>query len=59
MESFEQKENEFNRNYRENFARNILGDYEPGLLSRQEFEKEREEDDGSIRMQEYENLPIA
>ena len=28
-------------------------------LSRQEFEKEREDDDGSIRMQEYENLPIA
>lgn len=28
-------------------------------LSRQEVEEEREEDDGSIRMQEYETLPIV
>ena len=40
MEGFEQKENKFNHDYRENFSRNILGDYEPGMLEikKQEYE---------------------
>ena len=55
LESFEQKENEFNRNYRENFARNILGDYEPGLLSikEKEFEKQLQE-----LIREHKNLGL-
>ena len=42
VEGFEQEENKFNRNYQENFSRNILGDYEPGMLEirKQEYEKQ-------------------
>lgn len=45
LEGFEQKENEFNRNYRETFMRNILGDYEPGMLEikKKEYEKQFQE----------------
>lgn len=39
---FAQREDEFNQNYRENFARNILGDYEPGMLEikKEQYEKQ-------------------
>lgn len=42
LEGFEQKEIEFNRNYQETFTRNILGDYEPGMLEikKKEYEKQ-------------------
>lgn len=42
IEGFSQKEDEFNQNYRENFARNILGDYEPGMLEikKEQYEKQ-------------------
>lgn len=40
IESFDQREDEFNQNYQESFARNILGDYEPGML---EIKKEKYE----------------
>ncbi len=45
VEGFEQKENEFNRNYRETFMRNILGEYEPGMLEikKKEYEKQFQE----------------
>lgn len=45
IEHFDQREDEFNRNYKENFARNILGDYEPGSLDirKQEYAKQTEE----------------
>ena len=42
LEGFEQEENKFNHNYRENFTRNILGDYEPGMLSIKEKEYEKQ-----------------
>ncbi len=42
IEGFAQREDEFNQNYRENFARNILGDYEPGMLEikKEQYEKQ-------------------
>ncbi len=42
IESFDQREDEFNRNYREAFARNIMGDYEPGMLEikQEQYEKQ-------------------
>ena len=42
IKDFTQREDEFNRNYQENFARNILGDYEPGMLEikKEEYEKQ-------------------
>ena len=42
MEGFSQKEEEFNQNYKETFARNILGDYEPGMLEikKEQYEKQ-------------------
>lgn len=45
IEHFDQNEEEFNRNYGENFARNILGEYEPGSLDirKQEYAKQTEE----------------
>lgn len=45
VEGFEQKEHKFNHDYRENFARNILGDYEPGMLEirKKEYEKQFQE----------------
>ena len=41
LESFDQEENKFNDNYGENFTRNILGEYEPGMLSIKEKEYEK------------------
>lgn len=45
MEGFEQKEEQFNKTYKENFMRNMLGDYEPGLLEikKTEYEKQFQE----------------
>lgn len=45
MEGFTQKEEEFNQNYQETFLRNILGDYEPGILEikKEQYEKQLEE----------------
>lgn len=45
IETFTQKEEEFNKNYGETFARNILGDYEPGMLEikGKEYEKQSAE----------------
>ena len=45
IEDFTQKEDEFNQNYRETFSRNILGDYEPGMLEikKEEYEKQSAE----------------
>ena len=42
LERFEQEEQKFNHNYRETFMRNILGDYEPGMLEikKKEYEKQ-------------------
>ncbi len=42
MESFTQKEENFNRSYNESFTRNILGDYEPGMLDikKEQYEKQ-------------------
>lgn len=42
IESFTQKEDEFNQNYGETFARNIIGDYEPGMLEikKEQYEKQ-------------------
>lgn len=40
IKGFGQKEGTFNRNYNENFARNIVGEYEPGFL---EIKKEQQE----------------
>lgn len=44
MEGFSEKEEEFNRNYQESFARNVLGDYEPGMfeIKQAEYEKQLE-----------------
>ena len=43
IKGFDQREDEFNRNYRETFTRNILGDYEPGMLEikREQYEKQQ------------------
>ncbi len=45
MERFEDKEQEYNRNYRETFTRNILGEYDPGMLEirNKEYEKQFQE----------------
>lgn len=42
---FDQTESHFNRQYHQNFARNILGEYEPGAVTiqREAYEKEMEE----------------
>ena len=45
IKGFDQREDEFNRNFRETFTRNILGDYEPGMLAikREQYEKQQTE----------------
>ena len=45
IEDFTKKEDDFNQNYKETFARNILGDYEPGMLiiKKEQYEKQLEE----------------
>ena len=42
IEGFKQKEDEFNQAYQETLARNILGDYEPGMLEikKEQYEKQ-------------------
>lgn len=43
--AFDRKEEVFNRDYKEHFVRNIVGTYEPGLLSirKEQYEREQEE----------------
>ena len=45
MEGFDLSEQKFNHNYREIFTRNILGEYEPGMLEirKKEYEKQFQE----------------
>lgn len=45
IEGYSWKEEVFNRNYKEQFARNILGEYEPGILEikKEQYEKQQEE----------------
>ncbi|MGN0484806.1 MAG: hypothetical protein ACI4HI_14765 [Lachnospiraceae bacterium] len=45
IKGFTQKEDAFNRMYQEAFARNILGEYEPGMLEikKEQYEKEQTE----------------
>ncbi len=45
IKSFDQIEDSFNHNYQEQFARNIVGDYEPGVLEikKEEYEKQQME----------------
>lgn len=45
IENFNQKEDEFNQNYKETFARNILGEYEPGMLEIKEEQYKKELDE--------------
>lgn len=42
IKGFDQKEDSFNYNYQEKFTRNILGDYEPGMLEikKEQYEKQ-------------------
>lgn len=44
VEGFHQKEAEYNQRYKEQFARNILGDYEPGMLEikKEQYESQQE-----------------
>lgn len=45
MKHFDWKEDTFNRNYKEQYARNILGEYEAGMLviKKEQYEKQKEE----------------
>ena len=58
VDGFTQKEAEFNRTYEETLERNILGDYEPGMLAikKEQYDKElelkRRECNQQLRQQE-------
>ena len=42
IKGFSQKEENFNQNYKEEFARNIVGEYEPGFLDIKKEQQEKE-----------------
>lgn len=51
LENFQDKEQEFNVRYHENLGRNILGEYEPGLLEikGQEYDKQKAETSRNLK----------
>ena len=55
MEEFDRKEEQFNHSYGENFARNMLGDYEPGLL---EIKKDQYEKQIQDTIREHKNQTL-